>query len=1327
LIDRYHSTGHLPDLLGAVDALRQLVRLNPQRGRDTPAARFLLSIALRELFDATDDVSVLQEAVEVGVAAARVMPPDQPSYATGVLNLAIALRDLGQRTQNPALVDDAIGYGRWGAGALLPAHPLRPDACCDLSMALSARYKLTGDIAALREAISVAWQALEIVPRGHAQYVSGPYRLAGYLQQLYRETQDPGALDNAIKISRWGVQISYGDPHHGDHLRQLADLLRDTYSDRHDLDALREAIYLLRTAAAHLPGETRNAVMILMSLGAALESLGSATEDADIIRDAVQSLRTARAACGADTTLAAVVDHNLARALRSLYGRTSRPDVLAEAVHVGRQALQGTPRAGAARGERAGQLALLLADSANASGGDTSLEDEVISLFREAVRTTRGLALQTYRYGLWRALRSRYNRRGGLSVLEEAVEQLRAVLAVADPRDDLYSAFQYSLGTSLVALHEQTSAAQTLAEAIRALRDAVAAAAAGDQDRYLRRRASLAVALVSAAHADHAVAVLDEAIEMLSGVIAAGGEAPDPVNVSNLVDALLVKFDHTGQLACLEEAIDAGRRAVALAPDDPTILSNLAGALNGLFSRTGQRGAGDEALSLLRRAAGAVPPTHPNAAAVFANISLTMSGLAERLGELALQDEALGFARRAAAAAPSGHQARAIALNNLGSQLTDRFSRRGQDADLREAIALLTEAAGIADQAPRGVVLNNLARATGRVGEENGDEALLREAVRLGRQALADADSPAQQAQISAELGLHLHKLMALSGDGSLLEEILGAYARAAAAADAAPRLRLQVARARAEILADARRWPEALEDYVTAIGLVGQVAARHLPAEDKQHQLASLTALGADAAACALNVGQPQRAFELAEHARGVLIAEAFDAHADVSELRARAPDLAARFEALRDDLNTVGLIQPRVMAITADGERETDGPAVPAESQHRLGQRWNDLLGEIRSLPGFEMFLRPPPFETLAAAAAAGPVALLNLSRFRCDALILSNRADGHADVQLVPLPEVDPMIAAGHAGAILSEVHDAVSALAATRAVHQTLAWLWNAVVRPVLDSQGLLAANPPAPLPRIWWCPTGALSYLPLHAAGLPDTSTEHPDSALDHVVSSYTPSIRALLQRSRRDHGDGAPVTALIVAMPTTPGGADLPGVAAETQLVQAACPEALVLAGPQAHREAVVAALADRSLAHFACHAVSDESDPSSSQLVLYDHQRSPLTVADIIQCETTAAELAFLSACSTAQTSADLIDEALHITSAFQVAGFPQVVGTLWPVRDLAAAGLVGDFYARYLPDGGRVPAETAAYALHEAIRQARDRDQQSPLSWAAYMHVGR
>src|SRR5690349_21365495 len=132
LLARYRATGHRPDLLGAVDAFRRLVVLNPRRSRDAPAGRFLLSIALRTLYDATGDLSALRESVNVGVAAARAAQPNQTGYATGVLNLAIAMRELGLRTQNIALVDEAIGYESWGTETLSLDHPLRPDAFCDL-------------------------------------------------------------------------------------------------------------------------------------------------------------------------------------------------------------------------------------------------------------------------------------------------------------------------------------------------------------------------------------------------------------------------------------------------------------------------------------------------------------------------------------------------------------------------------------------------------------------------------------------------------------------------------------------------------------------------------------------------------------------------------------------------------------------------------------------------------------------------------------------------------------------------------------------------------------------------------------------------------------------------------------------------------------------------------------------------------------------------------------------------------------------------------------------------------------------------------------------
>ena len=48
---------------------------------------------------------------------------------------------------------------------------------------------------------------------------------------------------------------------------------------------------------------------------------------------------------------------------------------------------------------------------------------------------------------------------------------------------------------------------------------------------------------------------------------------------------------------------------------------------------------------------------------------------------------------------------------------------------------------------------------------------------------------------------------------------------------------------------------------------------------------------------------------------------------------------------------------------------------------------------------------------------------------------------------------------------------------------------LDWLWDAVAEPVLAVLG--RTGPPSdgePGPRVWWCPTGPLTVLPIHAAG-----------------------------------------------------------------------------------------------------------------------------------------------------------------------------------------------------------------------------------------------
>lgn len=84
-------------------------------------------------------------------------------------------------------------------------------------------------------------------------------------------------------------------------------------------------------------------------------------------------------------------------------------------------------------------------------------------------------------------------------------------------------------------------------------------------------------------------------------------------------------------------------------------------------------------------------------------------------------------------------------------------------------------------------------------------------------------------------------------------------------------------------------------------------------------------------------------------------------------------------------------------------------------------------------------------------------------------------------------------------------------------------------------------------------------------------------------------------------------------------------------------------------------------------------------------------------------------------------------VDEMLHLTAAFLLAGYANVVGTLWPVDDQAAASLTDAFYTALTSGGNRPPlAACAARALHRATVAGRDAKPDDPRLWAAHIHVG-
>ena len=192
---------------------------------------------------------------------------------------------------------------------------------------------------------------------------------------------------------------------------------------------------------------------------------------------------------------------------------------------------------------------------------------------------------------------------------------------------------------------------------------------------------------------------------------------------------------------------------------------------------------------------------------------------------------------------------------------------------------------------------------------------------------------------------------------------------------------------------------------------------------------------------------------------------------------------------------------------------------------------------------------------------------------------------------------------------------------------------------------------------------------------------------------------------------------------LVVTVARGPGEAELPGVVDEARRLAERFPgRTAVLADGAATFAGVAAALPECGWAHFACHAAADLSDPSAGHLVLADHRTRPLTVLDLARLRLDGAELAYLSACSTARTGPRLADEAIHLASAFQLAGYRYVIATLWPVVDRPAVHIATGVYEVLAADG----APAAAYALHRTIRAQRDRTPDRPSAWAAHLHSG-
>ncbi|KAJ6586251.1 CHAT domain-containing protein [Mycena vulgaris] len=391
---------------------------------------------------------------------------------------------------------------------------------------------------------------------------------------------------------------------------------------------------------------------------------------------------------------------------------------------------------------------------------------------------------------------------------------------------------------------------------------------------------------------------------------------------------------------------------------------------------------------------------------------------------------------------------------------------------------------------------------------------------------------------------------------------------------------------------------------------------------------------------------------------------------------------------------------------------------------NSHQLTIERNKLLAEIRKRSGFEHFLLPRPYSALCKASGNGPIIILNSHKSHCDGIILLNHASEPLHVQLpdVTLVELEHQknilkgllsrcnvrsrdsdstrLFAGFEGSRSKPVHESFQ---------EMLTWLWKNVVGLIyqaLENSNIVDG-------RVWWCPTGAFTGLPLHAA-----------APSDQFISSYTATIAVLLDAQALPESETPKLGVVGVTHSGKGQQAALPGVKKEIKVVSDLAGDHLSqsLVGEQATVEAVTSQLQTCEWVHLACHGKQDLRDPPKSCLQLYG---GTLELETIMQMPLSKAEFVFLAACQTAMGDAQMVNESFHLGGGFIAAGFRSSIGTLWSMRDSDGPSVAGTVYT-YLFRKDTTPKVTdTAKALQLAVRKLRDEG--VPYQhWVPFIHMG-
>jgi CHAT domain-containing protein len=812
-------------------------------------------------------------------------------------------------------------------------------------------------------------------------------------------------------------------------------------------------------------------------------------------------------------------------------------------------------------------------------------------------------------------------------------------------------------------------------------------------------------------------AAIDQ-IEALTPALRQGGPgAADALAV--LLDFKGTLFQRQGQFAL---AVDAHQKALAVAAQLGSTFTNAEAGVAILNN-----------LAIAYYFQGEFEKSEQQLGAIIAN-----QGISNVLRAKARNNRGLNYAERgqhdkalldftAAEAAvrrmPKEPRLLAEILNNAARLAMRQENWFRADQALPEALALADQ---LADLGLKAAILDSWAESLVLRGQHQAALAKLDEAEAAERK----ASTPL------VHLSLQLWRARALAGLGRHADA-LPLYRDAAESADSygMPALMRLALAGRAASHAALGRLDEAVQDYAAAISVAENTRAR-LTGEDEASFIDTTAALYADTVTVLLKrngSGDAELALSMLERSKSAQLQ---------GQLAAANPTLRDQ-QAQRDLAGTRGVLRQET-ALAQQLQQLLGTPKPDAAALARVRQQLAQVrakavaaLGELNDTyqGRYNLFVpaaidpkivqglsqRLPPNSLLISYALADDGIYIFLTsrdgkvQFRQNRSVNRVQVEQHIDAYRAHITE--------QRRERLSDWRIDSWSDAAWATLRGETEWLYQQLLAPIADDL--------AGVDQLIFAPTGRLYYLPMHALGMVSADGRHMQYLVQrHKISYVAPGslVKAL------DRG-ASPTTPKLLAFGDVSYGAATHLQTLQFSKVELAAmrnifgKEATVLAGPQAKRDTLLAALAGNAASKgspyryvlLSTHGILNDKEPRSSYLALEGESR--LSAQELGGFDLRGVRVLALSACETALAARHPGTELMSLGEYASAAGAAAVLSSLWQVEDRATAHLMSEFFSRL-----KQSPDAASAALRGAVLTMTDKPETThPFFWAPFVLYGK